>query len=292
MVDNVTADAGSGGAVFATDDIGGVHYPITKITFGALDSQTIASSGNGTTDAGTQRVTISSDSTGVISVDDNGGALTVDGTVTANLSATDNAVLDNIATQVTTVAGAVSTQMQVDIVADGAGLLTTTAHDAAFGTAGSADAQVRSIQGVASMTPVQVTLDSETTKVIGTVINGAAGTGGMSYTLLPMAAADNDTVIKASAGTVYFISVQSLDATPVYLKLFDAASITPGTTDCDMQFMCPANSTAANGAGIVLNFSPGIQFGTGIVALVATGIATDDNTAVSANEVVVNIGWE
>ncbi len=35
-------------------------------------------------------------------------------------------------------------------------LLTTTAHDAAFGTAGSADAQVRTIQGVASMTPVQV----------------------------------------------------------------------------------------------------------------------------------------
>lgn len=35
-------------------------------------------------------------------------------------------------------------------------LLTTTAHDAAFGTAGSADAQVRTIQGVASMTPVLV----------------------------------------------------------------------------------------------------------------------------------------
>jgi hypothetical protein len=35
-------------------------------------------------------------------------------------------------------------------------LLTTAAHDAAFGTAGSADAQVRTIQGIASMTPVQV----------------------------------------------------------------------------------------------------------------------------------------
>lgn len=35
-------------------------------------------------------------------------------------------------------------------------LLTTSAHDAAFGTAGTADAQVRSIQGIASMTPVQV----------------------------------------------------------------------------------------------------------------------------------------
>jgi hypothetical protein len=36
------------------------------------------------------------------------------------------------------------------------GFLTTTAHDAAFGTAGSADSQVRSVQGIASMVPLQV----------------------------------------------------------------------------------------------------------------------------------------
>jgi hypothetical protein len=50
----------------------------------------------GGTEATALRVTIANNSTGVISVDDNGGALTVDGTVTANLSATDNAVLDTI----------------------------------------------------------------------------------------------------------------------------------------------------------------------------------------------------
>jgi len=48
------------------------------------------------TEAAALRVTIATDSTGVLSVDDNGGSLTVDGTVTANLSATDNAVLDTI----------------------------------------------------------------------------------------------------------------------------------------------------------------------------------------------------
>lgn len=42
------------------------------------------------------RVTIANDSTGLVSIDDGGGALTVDGTVTANLSAIDNAVLDTI----------------------------------------------------------------------------------------------------------------------------------------------------------------------------------------------------
>lgn len=77
MADNVTADPGSGGSVFATDDIGGVHYTINKITFGALDSQTLASSGAGNVDAGTQRVVIASDQA-VVSIDDNNGSLTVD----------------------------------------------------------------------------------------------------------------------------------------------------------------------------------------------------------------------
>lgn len=35
MADNVTANPGSGGAVFRTDDIAGVHYPITKLAWGA-----------------------------------------------------------------------------------------------------------------------------------------------------------------------------------------------------------------------------------------------------------------
>ena len=35
MADNVTADPGAGGATLAADDIGGVHYPRTKIVIGA-----------------------------------------------------------------------------------------------------------------------------------------------------------------------------------------------------------------------------------------------------------------
>ena len=38
MADNVIANPGAGGATFATDDIGGVHYPLTKIALGALDA--------------------------------------------------------------------------------------------------------------------------------------------------------------------------------------------------------------------------------------------------------------
>lgn len=39
-------------------------------------------------------------------------------------------------------------------------LLTTSAHDAAFGTAGTADTQVRSVQGISGMTPIQVQSNS------------------------------------------------------------------------------------------------------------------------------------
>lgn len=88
-----------------------------------IDSNTdFGATTGGGTETGALRVTIANNSTGVLSVDDNGstlsiddggGAITVDGTVTANLSATDNAVLDSIDSAVNgtlTVDGSGSTQ--------------------------------------------------------------------------------------------------------------------------------------------------------------------------------------
>jgi hypothetical protein len=55
---------------------------------------------------------------GTVTVDGSGVTQPVSGTVTANLSATDNAVLDAIEVDTTTIAGAVAgTEMQVDVVA-------------------------------------------------------------------------------------------------------------------------------------------------------------------------------
>jgi len=66
MADNVVLNSGLGGSTLATDDVAGIHYQIVKVTYGALDSQTIASSGNGTVDNGCPRVTLASDSTGQV----------------------------------------------------------------------------------------------------------------------------------------------------------------------------------------------------------------------------------
>lgn len=43
MADNVIANAGSGGATFAADDISGVHYPRSKLVWGADGTATDAS---------------------------------------------------------------------------------------------------------------------------------------------------------------------------------------------------------------------------------------------------------
>lgn len=47
MADNITLNAGSGGSVLATDDVGGVHYQIGKMAFGALESATLVVLTNG-----------------------------------------------------------------------------------------------------------------------------------------------------------------------------------------------------------------------------------------------------
>src|SRR5689334_18222090 len=84
MADNVVANAGAGGATFATDDIAGVHYPISKIAYGALDSATLVSTANPMpiSDAG-GTVSID-DGAGNISIDDGGNSITVDGTVSVS----------------------------------------------------------------------------------------------------------------------------------------------------------------------------------------------------------------
>ena len=108
MADNVVLNSGSGGDTVAADDISGVKYPRSKVGYGADGSYTDASDSNpfpiklhtssidvmlgtvfasvlGTssvsgagTEAGAVRVTLATDSTGLLSVDDNGGSLTVD----------------------------------------------------------------------------------------------------------------------------------------------------------------------------------------------------------------------
>lgn len=90
--------SGDTSATVATDEIAGVDYQVVKLADGTEDATTRIAAGGGV-EAGALRVTVASDSTGVLSVDDNGASLTVD-----------NAHL-------TSLGGAISgTEVQVDVV--------------------------------------------------------------------------------------------------------------------------------------------------------------------------------
>lgn len=127
MADNVVLNAGTGGVTLATDDITNVHYQRVKLVDGTLDATTAIAAGGGV-EAGALRVTVASDSTGVLSVDDNGGALTVDGTVTANAGTGPWPVTDNAGSL--TVDGTVSITGTVTVDSE----LTTADLDTGAGT--------------------------------------------------------------------------------------------------------------------------------------------------------------
>jgi hypothetical protein len=147
--------------------------------------------------------------TNVVHVDDNSGTLTVDGTVTANLSATDNAVLDSIqaGTDKIPALGQALAAASVPVVLTSAQQTALTPPAAITGfatetTLGGIKTGTDKIptQGQAAMAaslpvvlasnqtsiPVAATLTAETTKVIGTVnisssqtVGLAAGTAGI-----------------------------------------------------------------------------------------------------------------
>lgn len=90
----------------------------------------LSTTGTGT-EATALRVTVATDSTGVLSVDDNGASLTVDGTVTANLAAGTNNIGDvdvlSVPAPLNVVGGgAEATALRVTLANDSTGLVTVT----------------------------------------------------------------------------------------------------------------------------------------------------------------------
>jgi hypothetical protein len=139
MADNFSFTAGSG-STGAADNIGGVLYPRIKLVHGA----------DGTNDGDVA----------------SGNPLPVTGTVTANLGATDNAVLDSIDTNTTTLAGAVDgTEVQADIVSSAlpTGAATSAKQDTIIGhidgietVLGTIDGDTSALAGAVAGTEVQV----------------------------------------------------------------------------------------------------------------------------------------
>lgn len=151
---------------------------------------------------------------------------------------------------------------------------------------------VTTVSTVTAVTAITNALPAGTNN-IGGVTPQPLSTGGLSTKSFVSANSNN----KASVGApcrIYSIEIFNIQSVPVYLKCFNAASgsVSAGTTACDFQFACPANSTAANGAGTNIQLDPGIGMATDFTYLLTTGIGTTDNTSVAANSQIVTIGYK
>lgn len=138
MADNVVADAGTGGATFATDDIGGVHFPRAKMCWGAdgsVNDTSVAAPLPVQLVAGAATVDISAASLAALEVIDLSAA-TLAALETIELGATTLTALETITIGTALPAGT-NNIGDVDVVSFTAGAIVEVqgdvAHDAAVG---------------------------------------------------------------------------------------------------------------------------------------------------------------
>ena len=228
-IGTVTAVTGITNAVAVTDNAGSLTVDGTVTAnlaagtnnIGDVDVLTIAAGDNNignvdivtvpaplsTTGGGTEatalRVTIATDSTGVLSIDDNGGALTVDGTITADLGATDTGNLAAIKTAVEIIDNAIAgTEMQVDIVASLPAGTNAIGKLAANSGVDIGDVDILSIaagdNNIGNVDIVSLPASTNTIEVVGDVAHDAAAAGnplrvgGYAVNALPAAVANAD----------------------------------------------------------------------------------------------------
>lgn len=177
-------------------------------------------------------VSVNVQNTPTVTIQDGGNVIDVQGTVTVTGTVTANA-----GTDLTTV-----------------NLLTTAAHNDAFGTAGSPDTQVRSVQGVTGMTPI--------------VISGANANPKINCTnnaFLNMTSATTTEIVALSGSTIIYVcsfSIVSNGGTATNVKFVDGTGTNCATSQSDrsanMPFTAAANTVGisrGSGEGMILKTS-------------------------------------
>ena len=291
-IESVEADAGTGGASFATDAItGGVQVPYVKLMSGADAAEDL----------------IGGDATNGLDVD----VTRVQGSVAVTNAG------------ITTIAGAVSgTEMQVDVLTmptvtvnahavtnagtfavqvDGAALTAlqlidnpVLVDDAAFTPAtssvmmagfqadeGSTDSVDEGDAGAARMT-----LDRKV------IVNPQPHTaGGLSISRDIDLDNSTLTVVKNAPGQLYGWTITNTTTATVYVKFYDATSGTLGTGTPVLTIGIPGN--ASDDTTFAQSFGGlGIVFATGICVGAGTGVADNDTADPGANGVVANIYYK
>jgi len=107
-----------------------------------------------------------------------------------------------------------------------------------------------------------------------------------------IADATDELLISSTARKLWGVDVFSLDATPVYVKLYDKATA-PDENDTPIHRTgVPANSTASLGAGNNKGIWPGyIPLTNGLGVRAPTGLADNNDGTLTASEVIINVYW-
>lgn len=93
-------------------------------------------------------------------------------------------------------------------------------------------------------------------------------------------------IVKAAAGRLYALSISNSNATVRYVRLYNKATA-PATSDTPIKkYVVPAGSTVIAHLPVF-----GSYFSTGISWRITTGIADNDDTAASANDINLNIEY-
>lgn len=280
----------------------------------------------GGTEATALRVTIANDSTGVVSVDDNGGALTVDNGGTFAVQAAQSGSWSLAANQSVNVAqiNGVATTMgngisgtgvqRVTIASDSTGQVTLATGSNTIGAL-TANQSVNCAQmngtavtmgnGVSGTGVQRVTIASDST---GTVAATQSGT----WTVQPGNTANTTAWLTSprpatSGGNSYshLVSAATTNATVVKASAGQVYGWSIFNTNASARYVKLHNtaSTPTAGTGVVytisvpatggsnISLTHGIAFSTGIAFTTVTEAADSGTTAVAANDLIINIHY-
>lgn len=263
--------------------------------------------GGAGTEAGALRVTLPTDGTGKVGLNAGTALIGNVGSATGSavpagavyLGASSGGTLTGLLIGAGTEAGA----LRVTLPTDGTGKVGLIAGTALVGkvgldqtTPGTTNAvslaqigatTVSTGNGVAGAGVQRVTVASDNTAFsVNAVQSGswtaqpvAAATGGATpyYLSGGSAASTNSTNIKASAGTLYTLTVVSTSATLAYLRMYDSASAPTcsSATGAVHSYPIPASTT---GAGLTITFPVGELYASGIGYCLTGGGTSTDNT--------------
>jgi hypothetical protein len=286
--------------------LGGTLYAQQPIN----DSQvggTAVLTGNGTTGAGSQRVTIASDNTafavnatlsaettkviGVIRASDGAGNLLTSNSTTYTAKfGLDSNLLGTLGTAFTTagfvdVKGADGNVFVRQTTGTNLHAVLDTTSTTAVTQATAANLNATVVQATGSN--LHVVCDSGCTT--GTTISLIPATsGGLSHTHFVAAASDNATSLKGSAGQLYTVDIYNAAAYPVYLKLYNKAT---SPTSCGATVLFKVVGVQA-GTQKTLSSEQGYAMGTGIGYCLVKGITDADDTSVLISDATVDIGYK